>query len=117
MCGRVSTPDQEFIARKLQLKHADALIKPGGINLPPTVELPVITDDKPKILQYFYWSLIPFWAKEKPKFSSFNARLENLHESGAWRNLLGKRHCIVITDGFFESFFLILRVSLKTNLF
>ena len=102
MCGRVSTPDQEFIARKLQVKHADALIKPGGINLPPTVELPVITDDKPKILQYFYWSLIPFWAKEKPKFSSFNARLENLHESGAWRNLLGKRHCIVITDGFYE---------------
>jgi len=102
MCGRVSTSDQEFIARKLHLKYADQLIKPGSINLPPTLELPVITDEKPEELQYFYWSLIPFWAKEKPKFSSFNARLENLQESGTWKNLLGKRHCVIITDGFYE---------------
>lgn len=102
MCGRVSTSDQELIAKELHLKFASELIKPGGINLPPTVELPVFTDEKPEELQYFYWSLIPFWAKEKPKFSTFNARLENLQQSGTWKHLLGKRHCVVITDGFYE---------------
>lgn len=102
MCGRVSTSDIIEIAKELQLKYAEELIKPGGINLPPTVELPVFTDDKPDELQYFYWSLIPFWAKEKPKFSTFNARLENLQQSGTWKHLLGKRHCVIITDGFYE---------------
>ncbi len=102
MCGRVSTSDIKIIASKLHLKYADELIKPGSINLPPTIELPVITDEKPDELQYFYWSLIPFWAKEKPKFSTFNARLENLQESGTWKHLVGKRHCVVITDGFYE---------------
>lgn len=102
MCGRVSTSNHEYIAERLHLKYADGLIKPGSINLPPTLELPVITDEKPEELQYLYWSLIPFWAKEKPKFSSFNARLENLQVSGTWKHLLGKRHCVIITDGFYE---------------
>jgi len=102
MCGRVSTSDIKIIASKLHLKYADELIKPGSINLPPTIELPVITDEKPDELQYFYWSLIPFWAKEKPKFSTFNARLENLEQSGSWKHLIGKRHCVIITDGFYE---------------
>lgn len=102
MCGRVSTSDQTIIAKELHLKYAEELIKPGGINLPPTVELPVFTDKKPDELQYFYWSLIPFWAKEKPKFSTFNARLENLQQSGSWKHLVGKKHCVIITDGFYE---------------
>lgn len=102
MCGRVTTSDQSIITKELHLKYAEELIKPGGINLPPTVELPVFTDEKPQELQYFYWSLIPFWAKVKPKFSTFNARLENLQQSGSWKHLIGKKHCVIITDGFYE---------------
>ena len=102
MCGRVSTSDPAVIAKKLHLKYALDLIKPGSINLPPSSELPLITDDKGEELQYFYWSLIPFWSKEKPKFSSFNARLENLRLSAVWKHLVGKRHCVIITDGFYE---------------
>lgn len=102
MCGRVSTSDLAVVAKKLHLKNALGLIKPGSINLPPSSELPLITDDKGDELQYFYWSLIPFWSKEKPKFSSFNARLENLRQSAVWKHLVGKRHCVIITDGFYE---------------
>ena len=96
MCGRVSTSDTVVIAKELHLKHADDLIKPGSINLPPTIEVPVFTDEKPEELQYFYWSLVPFWAREKPKYSTYIARLENLHTSGTWK------HCVIITDGFYE---------------
>jgi len=102
MCGRVSTSDPAVIAKKLHLKYVFDLIKPGSINLPPSSELPLITDDKGEELQYFYWSLIPFWSKEKPKFISFNARLENLRLSTVWKHLVGKRHCVIITDGFYE---------------
>jgi putative SOS response-associated peptidase YedK len=102
MCGRVSISDQTSIAKGLHLKLANDLIRPANINLPPIMELPVFTDDKPSELQYLRWSLIPFWAKEKPKFSTFNARIENLTESGSWKHLLGKKHCVIITDGFYE---------------
>lgn len=102
MCGRVTISDQTSIAKGLQLKLADDLKRPANINLPPTLELPLFTDEKPSELQYFSWTLIPFWAKEKPKFSTFNARLENLQESGSWKHLVGKKHCVIITDGFYE---------------
>ncbi len=102
MCGRVSISEQTSIAKELRLKLADDLARPGNINVPPTLELPVFTDEKPSELQYLSWTLIPFWAKEKPKFSTFNARIENLKESVSWQHLLGKKHCVVITDGFYE---------------
>lgn len=102
MCGRVSISEQTIIAKELHLKLADDLARPGNINVPPTLELPVFTDEKPSELQYLSWTLIPFWAKEIPKFSTFNARFENLKESGSWKHLLGKKHCVVITDGFYE---------------
>ncbi|WP_395802428.1 SOS response-associated peptidase [Daejeonella sp.] len=102
MCGRVTISDQTSIAEGLHLKLADDLKRSGNINVPPSMELPLFTDEKPSDLQYFSWTLIPFWAKEKPKFSTFNARIENLHESGSWKHLIGKKHCVIITDGFYE---------------
>jgi putative SOS response-associated peptidase YedK len=102
MCGRVSISDQTSIAKGLHLKLADDLKRPANINAPPGMELPVFTDEKPSELQYLNWSLIPFWAKEKPKFSTFNARIENLSESESWKHLLGKKHCVIIADGFYE---------------
>lgn len=102
MCGRVSISEQTSIARGLHLKLADDLKRPANINVPPSMELPVFTDEKPSELQYLSWTLIPFWAKERPKFSTFNARIENIQESGSWKHLVGKKHCVIITDGFYE---------------
>lgn len=102
MCGRVTISDQTSIAKGLHLKMADDLKRPSNINVPPSLELPVFSDENPSVLQYFSWTLIPFWAKEKPKFSTFNARIENLQESGSWKHVLGKKHCVIITDGFYE---------------
>jgi len=102
MCGRVTISDQTSIAKGLHLKLADDLKRPLNINVPPSLDLPVFTDERPADLQYLSWSLIPFWAKEKPKFSTFNARIENLNESGSWKHLVGKKHCVIITDGFYE---------------
>jgi len=102
MCGRVTISDQTSIAKGLNLKLADDLKRPLNINVPPSLDLPVFTDERPTDLQYLSWSLIPFWVKEKPKFSTFNARIENLNESGSWKHLVGKKHCVIITDGFYE---------------
>ena len=102
MCGRVIIAESPEIVRELHLKYANELDRPADLNGPPTIQLPLFTDEKPEELQYYRWSLIPWWAKEIPKFSTFNAKLENLNVSGTWRHLIGKRHCVIITDGFYE---------------
>lgn len=75
------------------------------INIAPTQKVPVITNTKPDTLQYFTWSLIPQFSKDgKPDFkmSTFNATIERLEESNLWKPLIGKKHCVLITDGFYE---------------
>ena len=104
MCGRITLPETKTIVKELGLKY-DQDPMPAHINLPPTLKVPLITNTKPDHLQYFTWSLIPAFSKTgKPDFkmSTFNATIERLEESQMWKPLLGKRHCVIITSGFYE---------------
>ena len=104
MCGRVTLPETEVIVKELGVKY-EAETFPANINVPPTLQVPVLTNTKPDTLQYFTWSLIPSFSKTGKadfKMSTFNATIERLEESNLWKPLLGKRHCVVITDGFYE---------------
>lgn len=104
MCGRVSLPRTTEIIEELRLKF-DGTEVPANINVPPTERVPLITSSKPDRLQYFTWSIIPPYAKAGVpdfKLSTFNAMAERLEESALWQPLLGKKHCVVITNGFYE---------------
>lgn len=72
-------------------------------NAAPTEELPVITNRKPDVLSYFRWGLLPFWAKDiRMGFKMINTRCESFREKESFRNILEKRRCLVIADGFYE---------------
>jgi putative SOS response-associated peptidase YedK len=104
MCGRITLPASSAIVRELQLTY-EGDEQPGNINVPPTQPVPLVTASKPGRLQYFTWSVIPPYARSgKPDFklSTFNAMVERLEESQLWQPLLGKKHCAIITDGFYE---------------
>lgn len=104
MCGRVTIPPSNEIVSELDLKYDEEEV-PAFINVPPTLKVPLITNTKPDYLQYFTWSVIPSYSKDgKPdfKYSTFNATIEKLEESPLWKPLIGKRHCVVITSGFYE---------------
>ena len=47
-------------------------------------------------------SLIPSYAKEVPKFSTMNARIETVASSGAFREAFKSKRCLVPADGYFE---------------
>ena len=57
MCGRVILPRTEVIIKELGLKYEGEQM-PSNINVPPTLQVPIITNTKPDTLQYFTWSLI-----------------------------------------------------------
>jgi putative SOS response-associated peptidase YedK len=104
MCGRVALPEAAAIVNELKLKY-DGSDQPANINVSPTMQVPLMTASKPDRLQYFIWSVIPPFSRTGSpdfKLSTFNAMSERLEESGLWQPLLGKKHCVLITEGFYE---------------
>lgn len=63
---------------------------------------PVITKEKPKLIQQYQWGLIPSWAKDKTiRQNTINARIESLTEKPSFKNILNHR-CLILADGFYE---------------
>ena len=64
---------------------------------------PIITDEKPNIIQHYNWGLIPSWAKD-PKIGAkmINARAETLSEKPSFRAAFKRRRCLMLADGFYE---------------
>lgn len=71
----------------------------NGFTHPQT---PVVTNQKPEIIQFYNWGLIPVWAKDDEiKKYTLNARIETLYEKPAFKNSVNNR-CLIIADGFYE---------------
>lgn len=103
MCGRFSLTQAEAdIEARFGAKfYSNDLVK--RYNVAPSQLALVITDAKPQELQLFKWGLIPSWAKEESIGNKMiNARSETLREKPSFRNLIRKRRCLVIADGFYE---------------
>ena len=70
-------------------------------------KIPVITNENPNKIQMCDWGLIPYWIIDEVKASNIknktlNARSETLEKKPSFKNLIGKKHCLVIVDGFYE---------------
>lgn len=106
MCGR-------FIIKGSWAEYYDALmiIRPEdrGLNTPPrynvapTQEVKFVArqEGENRVLDGQWW-LVPWWAKEKPKFAAFNARSETAHKSGAFRDAFKSKRCLIPADGYYE---------------
>lgn len=80
----------------------------------PFSNAPVIAHDHNNCLQIMKYSLVPSWSKTaKPKFATYNARLDRLNKDNAqleliynaptWRTPFKSKHCIVPLTSFIES--------------
>ncbi len=105
MCGRKTlTKDMQSIITELAIEEWE---NPDNYmpsyNIAPTQSSPILIDIGKRIVKPMRWGLIQSWAKDN-KFGSrmINARIETLLEKPSYRNLLLKKRCIVITDGYYE---------------
>ena len=103
MCGRVIYKSSAETAKALGVADSDEG-REGDMNAFPYNGTFVfgIVDRKRDQLMHFAWPLVPSWCTELPKYKTSNARSEDMHEKPAFMNLLGKRHCIIAVDGFYE---------------
>ncbi|MDQ3051928.1 MAG: SOS response-associated peptidase [Bacteroidota bacterium] len=103
MCGRFSLTKEELeIEKRFNAKfYSNDLVK--RYNVAPSQLALVLTDEKPNELQLYKWGLIPSWAKESSMgYKMINAKSETIFEKPSFRNLIRKRRCLVISDGFYE---------------
>lgn len=103
MCGRFTTT----IALEELLKYFHIDSVKGNYsplyNAAPTQNIPVILGKNPRLLVFFRWGLIPYWAKDISIGSKLiNARAETLLDKPSFRDSFKKRRCIIVADSFFE---------------
>lgn len=73
-------------------------------NIAPTQDVLFVTagDDGHQKVRDGRWWLVPFWAKEMPKYALFNARSEDAASKPAFRDAFKSKRCLIPADGFYE---------------
>lgn len=103
MCGRYTlTTSGEALAEAFDLDEPAELR--ARYNIAPTTAVPCVrVDEGRRHLVHLRWGLIPVWAKDVSIGARMiNARVETLFEKPAFKSLLEKRRCLVVSDGFYE---------------
>lgn len=103
MCGRFTlTLDPGELQEKLDLGPFLEMYQPR-YNISPTQPVSVVRNLTSRAIEQFRWGLIPSWAKDMEIGNRMiNARAETLVEKPSFRNLIKRRRCLVLADGFFE---------------
>lgn len=109
MCGRF-TNEMTWSELHALYKLSDELhpVAPSNLqpryNIAPTQEVDFVHLDKAGNMEFDRgrWWLVPFFAKELPKAAMFNARIETVDTSGAFREGFKSRRCLIPADGYFE---------------
>ena len=75
-------------------------------NIPPRTVAPIITQqDIQRMFHLGFWSMLHPRSKnlnDATKYSTFNARIETVHQKSTFKEAVKKRRCIIPAEGFFE---------------
>ena len=116
MCGRYTTVSRiEAMEHRFEARFEKPGLYMPNPNLSPGERAPIITSDRPEVIQFFRFGMTPFWAKKRMYL--INARKEGDHNrandpsySGAagilqkpsFRKPISSQRCLVLADGFIE---------------
>ena len=105
MCGRFTlSTNADEIACDLEVELFEAEQKNmPSFNIAPTQLAAILVDGGQRRLKMMRWGLVPSWAKDETIGSRMiNARSETLAEKPSFRNLIDKRRCLVVVNGYYE---------------
>lgn len=103
MCGRYSFAQLSDDVEKRFKIHVDGNTYIAKYNAAPGQKLGVITNQSPKDLSFYYWGLLPPWARNlSMAYKMINARGESIHEKPAFRSAFKSKRCLIPADGFYE---------------
>ena len=104
MCGRYTLlADELKIRQRFDIPYEIDNYHPNYNIAPSQQVLAIIHDGKKRRAGFLKWGLVPSWAKdEKIGNKMINARSETAHVKPSFRNLMARKHCLVIADSFYE---------------
>ncbi len=76
---------------------------PDRYNVAPTQDIPFIASigGECQVMDGRWW-LVPFWAREIPKWALFNARSEDAYNKPAFREAFKSKRCLIPASGYYE---------------
>lgn len=103
MCGRFSLMVQlDELADELQLTVIPPAFAPKD-QIPPGTGIAILTDARDRKLDYYYWGLIPSWAKDVTiGRKMFNARSETVLERPAFKRSFERRRALIPATSYYE---------------
>jgi putative SOS response-associated peptidase YedK len=103
MCGRYTLVRIADLTEIFPWVNDDLPEAPARYNIAPTQPILAIANDKPDKYDFFFWGLVPPWAKDTSIGARMiNARGETVGTLPAFRNAYRRRRCLIPADGFYE---------------
>lgn len=106
MCGRFTRFHtwREVLEMYRLLPSEEGRNTDARYNIAPTQDVLFVTagDDGYKKVREGRWWLVPFWAKEMPKYPTFNARSEEAEKKSSFRESFKSKRCLIPASGFYE---------------
>ncbi len=104
MCGRYSNHLKEMSEWSSLLGDwpGEAVL---SRNIAPTQSIPVVVENNGKRhCQQMRWGLVPEWSDAaKPRYATFNARVESLSQKPAFRQAFSRsQSCLIPADAYYE---------------
>lgn len=99
MCGHVEIGEQKDI--KITKRDGGSYPAKNNTAGNPGSMLPVVTDAAPDKVQQYRWGLLSI-DDDKIHSKNRHARIESLFSVPSWRDLVGRKHCVVRIQAFFE---------------
>jgi len=99
MCGHVEIGEQKDI--KIIKRDGGSYTAKNNSAGNPGSMLPVVTDALPDKVQQYRWGLLSI-DDDKIHSKNRHARIESLFLAPLWQDLIGRKHCVVRIQAFFE---------------
>jgi putative SOS response-associated peptidase YedK len=99
MCGHVEIGEQKDL--KIIKRDGSAYNVKSNTSGNPGSMLPVVTDAIPNKVQQYRWGLLSL-DDNRMHSKNRHARIESLFLVPLWRDLIGRHHCVVRIQAFFE---------------
>ncbi|UYL08032.1 SOS response-associated peptidase [Bdellovibrio sp. SKB1291214] len=108
MCASYGAASEFNLLKKTyRVEFPPILAMPQQIIYPHTPAPVVIAAEQKPQVQLMNYSLIPSWSKvRKPKFATYNARMEEVLNKPSWKKPFETKHCLVPIQEFYEAVYL-----------